>query len=164
MLQERVSLLEKRRMVTQFIATIYLNYHLRRTNQIFRHEIDVRAISFMVIPTLARLKKNLKKQTLKRGRTFKIRIRRENRNALACLFGSLVRPTIRERAKSTLLDFLREIHMRNYMVMCFQKTMRRILWFQRNAKLKHILRHQKPWSGKDRKNQGKIAPVLLLIF
>ena len=81
-----------------------------------------------MLPIVLRIKVRFRKRLTRMGPTFEGRLRKEIRNSSMAI-ASTCRPIVRERAKQTLLDFLRTTAEKAYQLSVFKRYLQRTICF-----------------------------------
>lgn len=123
MLQKKLAEVKKANQLKHWIVLAHLRYHTMRAFQIFDRERFLINHRRMMLPIVQMIKIRIKRRMKAYGANFDTRISRKLKSATS--FQSLmVRSTVRERAKQTLMDFLQRIAAREKIFAHMRKTMK----------------------------------------
>ena len=150
--------------VKQWLIIQTLQFHVKRTYEIFTHERDIREIMRKHMLVIMLISIRMKRRMLRFGSNRQIRERKALRMCLITHVGTSLRNTVRERAKHTLKNFLEDSFEQATMFAKVRKRFETFVFIQRIFRAKYAMNFNETWFKQDKIDNSKVAKAIINII
>ena len=120
MLEHKIKQIQRQKQMRRWLVLMMLRHYIQRTFERFDRERFIIMHRKKMIPIFMRIRTKLRKRVLLYGDNYVDRERKYVKDSTICIFGGCARTILRERAKSTMLSFIRKMALRTFVLARFK--------------------------------------------